>query len=114
MKKFGLLIVGAIAALVLLANVGPLIGLAISLGILYYSCKQLLSVESVFAKIAWVIVLLIAISFAISSFPSVLGLVAAYILFVVYRKWNKSKETIIEESNDPFTNFEKQWADLNK
>ena len=39
MKKFGLLIVGAIAALILLANVGPLIGLAISLGILYYSLQ---------------------------------------------------------------------------
>ncbi|MCH1624274.1 flagellar basal body rod protein [Fredinandcohnia quinoae] len=114
MKKFGLFIVGGIAALVLLSQVGPMVGLIISLAILYFAYKQFTKSDSTGGKILWGIVGLIALSASISNVPAILGIVAAYILYVVYKKWNREKTTVVTESSDPFTNFEKQWAELNK
>ena len=39
MKKFGLLLLGGIAAIVLLHNLGPMIGMVISLAIFYFAFK---------------------------------------------------------------------------
>jgi len=50
---------------------------------------------------------------AASNIPAIIGIVAAYVLFVVYKKWNNQKPTYKQE-NDPFQNFEKQWSELNK
>ncbi|WP_409303358.1 flagellar basal body rod protein [Peribacillus sp. SCS-155] len=113
MKKFGLLIVGGIAAITLLANAAPLIGLALSLGFLYVAYKQFLKAESKSGKIFWVILGLVAISISLAHFPSVIGLVAAYVLYLVYKNWNKKTHTI-ETEEDPFVNFERQWAELKK
>lgn len=46
MKKVGLLLAGGIAAIVLLANLGPIVGLAISLLIMYYSFKGFVKTDS--------------------------------------------------------------------
>jgi lia operon protein LiaI len=115
MKKFGLFIVGVIAFFVLLANIGPLLGLAVSLVVSYYAVKEFMRTDSTGSKILWGIVAFIAIAFSIANVPAVLAVVAAYILYLVYKNWNKTKEhptSIIEES-DPFTNFENQWNALN-
>ncbi|MBM7622415.1 lia operon protein LiaI [Bacillus tianshenii] len=114
MKKFGLLLVGVIAFFVLLANIGPLLGLALSLVVSYYAVKEFMKTDSTANKVLWGIIGLIAIGFSIANVPAVLGLVAAYILYLVYKNWNKTKDTIIEskESSDPFTNFEKEWNAL--
>jgi lia operon protein LiaI len=40
MKKLGLLVVGGIAAIVLIANLGPMVGLAIGLAVMYYAFKK--------------------------------------------------------------------------
>lgn len=113
MKKFGLFIIGFIALMVLLANVGPLISLAVCLVILYFGFKQFMKSESTWAKIAWGTISIIVLITAVSHVPAILGLVAAYVLYVVYKKWQQNDEEVKEES-DPFTNFEKQWKDLNK
>ncbi|WP_044749281.1 hypothetical protein [Bacillus alveayuensis] len=112
MKKFGLLIAGGIAAMVLIANLGPMIGLAISFIILYYSFKQFIKAESTGKKVFWAIIGLIALSASASNVPAILGLAAAYVLYIVYKKWNETKET--KNAADPFTNFEKQWAELKR
>lgn len=114
MKKAGLIIIGGIAAIIALTNVGPLISLIICLAILYYSFKQLLKSENTGAKITWAIIVLVALMASVSHVPAILGLVAAYIVYLVYKKWNGDKKTVNEESSDPFTNFEKQWANLKK
>jgi lia operon protein LiaI len=114
MKKFGLLIVGGIAAIILLANVGPMIGLAISLVVLYFVFKQFMKAESTSGKIIWAIVSLIALSISVSNIPSIIGIAAAYILYLVYKNWNEKKQTIVQEEKDPFVNFEKQWAELKR
>nr|WP_309100405.1 flagellar basal body rod protein [Fredinandcohnia onubensis] len=114
MKKFGLFILGGIAAIVLLSQVGPLIGLAISLAILYFAFKQFMKTDSTLGKVLWAIVGVIALIASASNAPAILGVVAAYILYVVIKNWKKGKKEVVSESTDPFTNFERQWAELNK
>ncbi|QED46718.1 lmo0954 family membrane protein [Cytobacillus dafuensis] len=114
MKKFGLLLAGGIAAIVLLSNLGPMIGLAISIAILYIVFKQFVKTDSTLMKIGWGIIGLMALMASASNIPAILGIAAAYVLYLVYKKWNKSKTAVIVEEKDPFANFEKQWAELKK
>lgn len=113
MKKFGLLLIGGIAALVLLTNLGPLVGLVVSLAILYFVFKQFLKTDSIWLKIGLGILGLVLLTAVASNVPAIVGIAAAYILYVVYKKWNDNKSIVMEE-NDPFQNFEKQWSQLNK
>lgn len=113
MKKFGLLLIGGIAALVLLANLGPLVGLVVSIAILYFVFKQFLKTDSTWMKIGLGILGFILLMASISNAPAIVGIVAAYILYVVYKKFNETKVNGAV-SNDPFQNFEKQWSELNK
>lgn len=113
MKKFGLFIVGAIATIVALANLGPMIGLGITLILLYFVAKEFLKTESGVKKVMWAIIGCIIFAFTASNIPAVVGVAAVYVLYVVYRKWNQIEEKpVVEEDNDPFTNFEKQWSEL--
>jgi lia operon protein LiaI len=112
MKKFGLLLAGGIAAIVLLANLGPIVGLALSVVIMYYSVKAFLKTDSTLKKVLWALIGLAAFSATISNFPAIIGLVALYVLYVIYKNWKKQDIIIEETSNDPFTNFEKEWSQL--
>ncbi|PLR80030.1 flagellar basal body rod protein [Bacillus canaveralius] len=111
MKKFGLLLIGGIAALVLISQLGPMIGLAVSLLVLYLVVKQFLKTESTWAKIGWAAIGFMALMASASNVPAILGVAAAYILYVVYKQWNGRKMTFKEEK-DPFVNFEKEWSNL--
>jgi lia operon protein LiaI len=113
MKKIGLLIVGGIAAIVLLSHLGPMVGLVVSLAILYFLFKQFLKTDSLVVKIVIGILGFMLLTATASNVPAIIGIVAAYILYVVYKKWNENK-SIVKEENDPFQNFEKQWSELNK
>jgi lia operon protein LiaI len=112
MKKFGLLVAGGIAAIVLLANLGPIVGLAISLVIMYYSFKAFLKTDSTFKKVIWALIGLAAFSATVSNFPAIIGLVALYVLYVIYKNWKKEDIIIEQKSTDPFTNFEREWSQL--
>ncbi|AZU60865.1 flagellar basal body rod protein [Neobacillus mesonae] len=112
MKKFGLLLAGGIAAVVLLSTIGPMVGLAVSLVLLYFIVKQFLKTESTGAKIGLAIVGVIVLAASIHNVPAVIGVAAAYVLYLVYKKWNGQKHTKIKEESDPFTNFEKQWNEM--
>ncbi|WLR51160.1 flagellar basal body rod protein [Bacillus tianshenii] len=112
MKKLGLLVVGGIAAFTLIANLDSLVGLAISLVIMYYALKGFLKAESLFKKVLWAVFGLIALAVSAANVPAIIGIVAAYVLYLVVKKWKTKKEVVVEE--DPFINFEKQWAELNK
>jgi lia operon protein LiaI len=111
MKKFGLLVAGFIAAMVLISNLGPLVGLGVSLLVLYFVVKQFLKTDSTAAKIGWGIVGFIILMATASNVPAILGIAAAYVLYLVYKNWDKKGE-VIHQDNDPFVNFEKQWAQL--
>jgi lia operon protein LiaI len=114
MKKFGLFLIGGMAAIILLHSIGPMIGLVISLAMLYFIYKKFLKTESTGWKIALIIVGLMVLSSTIHHIPALIGVGAAYVLFLVYKEWNKSKKTFDKEGNDPFVNFEKQWDELKK
>ena len=111
MKKFGLLAAGSIATLVLLATLGPMIALAVSLVILYFIVKQFLKAKSMKARIGYGILGFIVLVASFQNVPVVLGVTAAYVLYLVYKKWKKNNRTK-NEKDDPFVNFEKQWNDL--
>jgi lia operon protein LiaI len=111
MKKFGLLLVGGIAAIVLLNTIGPMIGLLVSLVLLYFIFKQFLKTKSTGGKIGLGIIGFILFMSTIQHVPALIGIAAAYVLYLVYKKWNGSKYTS-KENNDPFMNFEKQWNEL--
>jgi lia operon protein LiaI len=113
MKKFGLLLIGGIAAIVLLHNLAPIVGMVISLAILYFVVKRFLKTDSILMKIGWGILGFMALMASASNIPAVLGIAAAYVLYVVYKNWNKTK-TVVQEEKDPFVNFERQWSELNK
>ena len=113
MKKFGLLLLGGLAAIVLLHNLAPIVGMVISLAILYFVVKRFLKTDSILMKIGWGILGLMALMASASNIPAVLGIAAAYVLYVVYKNWNKTK-TVVQEEKDPFVNFERQWSELNK
>jgi lia operon protein LiaI len=112
MKKFGLVLAGGIAAIILLSTIGPMVGLLISLAVLYFSYKQFLKAESTGWKIALCIFGVIFLMASISNAPAIIGVVAAYILYLVYKNWNSSKHSVIKEEADPFVNFEKQWNEI--
>lgn len=114
MKKFGLLLAGGIAAIVLLSTIGPMIGLIVSLAVLYLIFKQFLKSESTGVKIGLGIIGFFVLMASIHNAPAIIGVVAAYVLYLVYKNWNRSKRSPIKEESDPFVNFEKQWNELNK
>jgi lia operon protein LiaI len=112
MKKFGLLIAGGIAAMVLLSTIGPMIGLAVSLMILYFIMKQFLKTESIGVKIGLAILGIFVLIASIHNIPAIIGVAAAAVLYLVFKKWNENRYTAKKVNDDPFMNFEKQWNDL--
>lgn len=108
MRKIGLLLLGGLAAFVLLAHLGPMVVLALSLVILYFVWKQFLKANSTTVKFMWAIAGVIALTTAVFHAPAILGVAAAYVLYLVYKKWNGNKASV----EDPFVNFEKQWIEL--
>lgn len=114
MKKFGLLLAGGIAALVLLATIGPMIVLAISAVILYFLLKQFLKAESLAWKIGIAMVGLIVLATSLHNVPAIIGVAAAAVLYLVWKKWNEGKYIRKKKDYDPFVNFEKQWDELKR
>ncbi|PLT30278.1 lmo0954 family membrane protein [Peribacillus deserti] len=110
MKKFGLAAAAVIAGVVLLANLGPMVGLAVSVAILYYVAKKFMKAETKGMKILWGVLGLIMMAASISNAPAIIGVAAAFVLYLIYKNWNKAKKT--EMDNDPFVNFEREWAKL--
>lgn len=104
--------IGGIATIVLLANLGPLIGLAITVGIGYLVIREFVKARTTGAKVAWGLLVFIIVCITISNIPSLLAVVAAFVLYLVFKKWNESK--VVVEQDDPFANFEREWANLNK
>jgi lia operon protein LiaI len=113
MKKFGLLLAGGIAAIILLSSIGPMIGLLVGLAILYFIFKQFLKAESTGGKIVLGIIGFFVLLASIHNAPAIIGVVAAYVLYLVYKNWNSGKKTVVKEESDPFVNFERQWNEIN-
>ncbi|MBY0223743.1 ABC transporter permease [Mammaliicoccus sciuri] len=116
MKKFGLVVLGIIAGITLVANLGPMIALAISGVIAFFSFHYWRKSQSTFAKVFWMIVLVCSLISSVSNIPAFIGIIALIGMYYVWRKWNERDKNpdIITESDDPFKNFERQWNELTK
>lgn len=112
MKKFLLIVTGGIAALIVLANLGSLVALAITAALLYLVFKQFIKSDG-WEKVAWGTVGVVLLLFSISNIPAIFAVVAIYVIYLIYKNWNKAqpKQT---QNDDPFVNFENQWSDLHK
>lgn len=115
MKKFGLVLLGIIAGITLLANLGSIIALAISALVAFAGFHYWRKSVSAFAKVFWMIVLIFGLISSISNIPAFIGIVALLGVYYVYRKWKEQdRNPDIIDSSDPFKNFERQWNDMTK
>ncbi len=117
MKKFGLLIIGVIAAITILCSLGALTSLAISAAILFAGVHFYLKSNSTFSKVVWALVAIAGLLTTAANIPGLIGLAAIAIFWVIIRKWNGSEHSntfIAPKKDDPFTNFEYQWNELTK
>ncbi|MBT2654790.1 flagellar basal body rod protein [Bacillus sp. ISL-18] len=112
MKKFGLLLAGGIAGVILLSTIGPMVGLLVSVVLLYFIFKQFLKTKSIGGRIGLGILGFIVLMASLHNAPAIIGVAAAYVLYLVYKNWNKRKVNKINAADDPFINFEKQWNEL--
>ncbi|WP_203332062.1 ABC transporter permease [Planococcus beigongshangi] len=113
MNKFWMTIIGIIAGIIALSNLGPMIGLAFSGLIIYIGVKYYLTAGSTGAKIWWGFVAAAGAISAVSNVPAIFGVLALAVLWYVYKNWNEEKFSA-PVKNDPFTNFEKEWNKLTK
>lgn len=118
MKSFLIFLAVVAALFIFLANLGPLILFAAGVFLLYVIVKQFMKTDSTAAKVMWVILGLIVLSMTISNIFSLVGLVALYLLYVFLKTNKTDGETAAvsrsTRDSDPFTNFERQWAEMNK
>lgn len=116
MKKFGLLLLGIVAGIVAVSNLGPLLALAISALIAYAGFHYYRKSDSTVTKIFWGIVLVVGLLTAISNVPAFIGIIALVGVYYAWRKWKgtENNNVIQAESGDPFVNFERQWNELTK
>lgn len=117
MKKFMLFVGGLLAFFILLANLGPMILLGVSVWMLYIVFKKFIKSDSTAGKIGWVIAGLFVLGIGLSNIYAVIGIAAAYVLYFIYRNWKNDDDQTVDqvvEDNDPFTNFERQWAEINR
>lgn len=108
MKNLLTLLVVIVLILVTLASIGPMIGLALSLVLIYYATREFIKTSSFGMKIFWAILGFIGLAIAASNIPALAGVAAIYILYRIYTSWKKEKK----EVDDAFVNFEKEWNNL--
>lgn len=116
MKKFLLFTVGSVAALIALITLLPVAGIIISgllvaVGLHYYTKSN-----SAFGKVMSIVLALAGLISAISNTPGFIGLVSIAVLYFIYKNWNGEHGEVMvkNECDDPFTNFENEWAKLSK
>ena len=110
MKKIIIYTAAFILACIALANIVPLAGLLIS-GILVMAGIHFYDRDSSTATkiFSWSLLLIGGFS-ALSNFSAFVGLFAIVALYYLF----KQREHIATKKEDPFENFEKEWAKLQK
>jgi lia operon protein LiaI len=101
----------AVSLIVLLTQIGPMIGLIVALAVLWFAFRRFVRADTTGSKVLWIIIGLIALFVSIGHIPALIGFAALLGLYYAWKKWkntsNKKKET-----DDPFHNFDKQWNEL--
>ncbi|ADU31357.1 permease [Evansella cellulosilytica] len=92
MNKIWMFVLGIVALIILIVNIGPMIVLGVSIYLLYIILKQFGKAESTTGKIGWIIAGLIVLSIGLSNIFAVIGVAALYLLYVLYKHWQEEKE----------------------
>lgn len=90
MRSLLLFIIVIITGVTVLANVVPLIGLLISLAIVYYSLRRFLLTANIGAKLGWGIVGLIGLSMVLSNPPAIIAVIVIVLLYYAYQHFEKT------------------------
>jgi lia operon protein LiaI len=114
MNKFTLYVGITIAAIIALCALGPMIGIAFSALLVYGGIHFYTTSTSTLSKIFSIILLGIGITSALSNVPGLIGIAAVVVVYFLYKKLNDQDVAFTTSSSDPFTNFEKEWANLTK
>ncbi len=115
MKKFFLYTAGFFAAIIALALLAPVAGLLVSGLLLAGGLHYYTESTSTFGKVMSLVIALAGLISALSNTHGFIGLVAIAILFYIYKTRKHEKVEIFSKTEeDPFTNFEREWANLNK
>lgn len=116
MKKFFLYSAGFVAAIIALCLLAPVAGLLISGALLAAGLHYYTKSTSTFGKVMSLVVALAGLVSALSNIPGFIGLVAIGILYYIYKTRKNEKVEIFTNTkeDDPFTNFEREWANLTK
>lgn len=117
MRKVLLAALGIIAGIAVLGSLHHLIGILISVAIVYTGLHFYLKTNSTIKKIWWGIVGFIGTLACIANFPGLIGFIALVGIYFIYKNWNKTPSKNIftsTQENDPFTNFEKEWENIKK
>ncbi|PKR86894.1 flagellar basal body rod protein [Heyndrickxia camelliae] len=113
MKKVLMFSLAVILAIVALSSLGHIIGLAISLIVVYISFKQFLKSHSFWGKLLWALIGVVGLAAVLASLPALAGILAIYLLYVGYKHWKK-EANVVQTSESPFDNFDRQWEELKK
>lgn len=114
MKKFllycGIIFFALIAFVSLLPVAGLIVsGVVVAAGLHFYT-----EAKSLFTKILSATLALAGLVSALSNIPGFIGILAVAILYYFYKITKNNDAAIITKTDDPFTNFENEWAKLNK
>lgn len=91
MRLIMLIIFTFITGIIVLATLGPLIGFALTIAILYYGIRGFILADSALEKVGFGIVTLIGLSLSLSNSPAIIGLGAAILLYYTMKAWKKPK-----------------------
>ncbi|WP_051382153.1 hypothetical protein [Sediminibacillus terrae] len=91
MKTFLLLLLGVTAVILVLANLGPMILLAVSLVVSYYAVKKFVLADTIGQKALWAIAILIGLSISLANLPALIGVAAFVVLYYTYKVWKKDR-----------------------
>ena len=114
MKKFLLYCGIAIATLIAFATLFPVAGLLISGVLVAAGLHFYTEAQSVFTKVMSVVLALAGLISALSNVPGFIGIVAIALMYYFYKMSKNKVDNIIVKTDDPFTNFENEWAKLNQ
>ncbi len=115
MKNFLLVVLGIIAAIVAVANIGSIVALALSAAAALFGWHHFRKSNSSIGRILWGIIMLVGVLTGISNIPAFIGLLAAAGAYYAWRNWKLNQRTnsnVIDA--DPFAKFEKQWNEFTK
>ena len=112
MKNLGLILIVMVAGLIVVGNLGSILALAVTLTILYFAVKGFLKADTNLSKVLWGAVAGITLLASVGNIPALIGLIALYVLYYLYKEYKREKEHV--SPDNPFTNFEKEWEQLNK